>query len=194
MSLRLQPPVAALDSGASSGVARPTPSPSGSLAPVSVAAIRSEVQVAEAGGRVQSLRPATPPVRASRADRDDTTAFSRVAQRKLALSQSRNDIEPPSVGLPPPVELATKVDETTGEKAGPSPSELQPFKAVFQTLTAKVQFAKSETGEVIVQIVDSRTQEVVRELPSEALMKLQGRLEQMNQGGEEKGLLFATAG
>ena len=194
MSLSLQPPVAALDSGTSSGVARPTPSPSGSLAPVSVAAVRSEGQVAEVGGRVLSARPATPPVRGARADRDDTAAFSRVAQRKLALAQSRNDAEPPSVGLPAPVELAPKAAESASEKAGPSQSELQPYKAVFQTLTAKVQFAKSETGEVIVQIVDSRTQEVVRELPSEALMKLQGRLEQMNQGGEEKGLLLATAG
>jgi len=194
MSLSLQAPAAALDLGASSGVARPTPSPSGSLAPVSVAAVRNEVQVTEDSRRAPSVRPAAPPVRGPRADRDDTAAFSRIAQRKLALAQSRNDVEPPSVGLPAPVELAPKANESAGEKAGPSQSELQPFKAVFQTLTAKVQFAKSETGEVIVQIVDSRTQEVVRELPSEALMKLQGRLEQMNQGGEEKGLLLATAG
>jgi uncharacterized FlaG/YvyC family protein len=72
---------------------------------------------------------------------------------------------------------------------------MQPYKAVFQTLTAKVQFAKADSGEVIVQIVDSRTQEVVRQLPSEAFLKLQNRLEQMagDPGEQEKGLLLETA-
>jgi hypothetical protein len=50
---------------------------------------------------------------------------------------------------------------------------------------------------VIVQIVDSRTQEVVRQLPSEAFLKLQNRLEQMagesGGGDKEKGLLLETA-
>jgi hypothetical protein len=192
MSLSLHGPVAATDSGSASGVARPTPSPSGTPAPVSVAAVRSVGQVNELRSRPQSQRPESRD-RGSRLDREDKTDFSRVAQTKVALAQHQSENVPaPQIGLPAPISAA--FDEPISESAGPSDMQLQPFKAVFQTLTAKVQFAKSENGDVIVQIVDSRTQEVVRQLPAEALLKLQSRLEQINQGGEEKGLLLETAG
>jgi uncharacterized FlaG/YvyC family protein len=122
--------------------------------------------------------------------------FSSVAQKKVSLStpQSREEIAvpEPQVGLdapPVPREVKKAADQRVSE------SQMQPYKAVFQTLTAKVQFAKAESGEVIVQIVDSRTQEVVRQLPSEAFLKLQNRLEQMagDPGEQEKGLLLETA-
>jgi len=145
---------------------------------------------------VNELRSRTSGSRPDRKPQPDVVQFSSVAQTKVALAAVQTRDEPevpePQVGLdapPPPREVGKAADKRVSE------SQMQPFKAVFQTLTAKVQFAKAESGEVIVQIVDSRTQEVVRQLPSEAFLKLQNRLEQMagESGDKEKGLLLETA-
>lgn len=168
MSLTLQNKPAGMDLGQASGVARPTPSPSGAPAPSAAEATRNAGQVNELRSRSEGSRP-DPNQQPSRAD---VVQLSSVAQNKAALATAQS-----------------AKDQRVNE------SQRQPYKAVFQTLTAKVQFAKSESGEVIVQIVDSRTQEVVRQLPSEAFLKMQSRLEQMAEvaGEKEKGVLLETA-
>ena len=177
------------DLGQASGVARPTPSPSGAPAPSAAEPTRSVGPGNEHPSRANGSRP-------DNKSPADVVQFSSVAQKKVALStsQGREEIEvpEPQVGLdapPVPREVKKAADQRVSE------SQMQPYKAVFQTLTAKVQFAKADSGEVIVQIVDSRTQEVVRQLPSEAFLKLQNRLEQMagDPGEQEKGLLLETA-
>lgn len=190
MSLSLQSkPAGGADHGQASGVARPTPSPSGAPAPSAVEASRSAGQVNELRSRSSGTRP-------DRHPNADVVQFSNVGQTKVALANAAGNHEPevpePQVGLDAP---QAPRDVKRQADARVSESQMQPYKAVFQTLTAKVQFAKSESGEVIVQIVDSRTQEVVRQLPSEAFMKLQNRLEQMagEAGDKEKGLLLETA-
>ncbi len=80
------------------------------------------------------------------------------------------------------------VSVTSNEKA-----ELHPFTAVFQSLTAKVRFSTSPSGDIVVQIVDSRTQEVVRELPSDIFFKMQTRLDAPRESAQQKGLLVETA-
>jgi hypothetical protein len=187
MSLSLQNKAAGgADLGQPSGVARPTPSPSGAPAPTVADATRSVGLVNELRSRPVGSRP-------ERKERGDVVQFSSVGQKKVALASGQGREEPtPQVGLEAP-----PASEPKGAETRVSESQMQPYKAVFQTLTAKVQFAKSESGDVIVQIVDSRTQEVVRQLPSEAFLKLQNRLEQMagesGSGEKEKGLLLETA-
>ena len=186
------------DLGQASGVARPTPSPSGAPAPTAVDASRSVGQVNELRSRSNGPRPDTKETR-------DVVQFSTVSQAKAALAASQQaSVTPPhpepQVGLDVPQPARSRDGKQAEDRV--NQSQLQPYKAVFQTLTAKVQFAKADNGDVIVQIVDSRTQEVVRQLPSEAFMKLQNRLEQIAVEGssdkdkdksKDKGRLLETA-
>lgn len=182
MSLSLQSHAAGgADPG--QGLARPTPSPSGAPAPSAVDASR-EI------GEVNELRTRPRPHAENSAD---LVRFSTVGQTKAALAMTRGNggLKGPWPRPERETPLARDVNRRADERV--NESQMQPFKAVFQTLTAKVQFAKSESGEVIVQIVDSRTHEVVRQLPSDAFLRLHNRLEQMASEGSNKGSLLETA-
>jgi len=144
-------------------------------------ALTEAVATRSAGG-MNELRSRSGGSAPDRIDRGDVVKFSSVGQKKVVLASNRPDAPP--------------LDRPKGEQTRVSESQMRPSETVFQTLTAKVRFVKSENGEIVVQIVDSRTQEVVRQLPSGGFLKLQGRIEQMASelaAEKEKGFLLETA-
>ena len=105
---------------------------------------------------------------------------------------------PPAEGVRSPREVQQALRDENGPKAAQAMSEERPEKPLEEVVSAlndlvqnlhkNLQFSnEEETGETIIKVVDSETNEVVRQIPSEEIVRLRRRMK------EAAGVLFQGA-
>lgn len=169
-----------------SGVARPTPPAGGG----GVAPPKAPAPTRSDGASVNEIRSRA----VARRDHKDVVELSTEGQMKSALREARaaaasSAKEASAQASAPPAPAGTQLEAPTAAgPAGVTVAESQASNAAYKTLHSKVHFRKGDAGEVIVQVVNRSTGEIVREIPTKQLKKNTSQLDQLGLDG--KGLLF----